>query len=471
MGPDMRIPPHDLNAERAVLGAMLLDNPQLDVVLGVLRPDDFYSDANRRIFEAMVALHGTRSPIDSVTLRAQLGSALQAVGGDEYLLGLTDTIPVVENTQAHAKIIAEKSLVRRIIEAADTLAAKGYSDHGDPLELTGWAASTIEAMSASGALQGKMGDSAREMAEAFLEELDRPASERTRDEISLGLPMLKSVVGPLFPGAVLVIGADTNVGKSSFVLEILLAAARDGSPAGYISMEDPKALYRARFIAALTDGLSTRNIQARQDRERIVRGAMAFSEFEEGIIASECIGFTEAHVMARMSYMAQRGVRLIAVDYIQEVHASTAQQDRRNEVRWVLGRLKGHAARLGVALIVVSQLSRPKDGNKHREPAKHDLKEAGDLENGAEFIVMLWRMADHDYEPLNLKLEKSKVGGVGKRWLMQREVFATDRDGRPSAGSSRLREVVENPQSPADYTFPLVVRDYLARLSLIQKAR
>src|SRR5262245_1274766 len=131
-----RVPPNDLNAERAVLGGILLENEALNVVTELpLRAVDFYKDAHGSIFEAMLALFGEGQPVDTVTLREKLATTgkLARVGGDEYLLALTDTIPTVANIEAHAKIVLEKAVVRRVIQACYETAAKGYGDYG-PME-------------------------------------------------------------------------------------------------------------------------------------------------------------------------------------------------------------------------------------------------------------------------------------------------------------------------------------------------
>ena len=118
--------------------------------------------------------------------------------------------------------------------------------------------------------------------------------------------------------------------------------------------------------------------------------------------------------------LASRGARLIAVDYLQEIHASKHQQDRRNEVRFVSSRLKAHARRLGVALLLVSQIARPKEGETNKRPSKHALKESGDVANMAEVILTLWREREDDFAPIRVTVVKSKWGGVGKEWEMLR---------------------------------------------------
>ena len=307
-------------------------------------------------------------------------------------------------------------------------------------------------------------ESAPEFVHGWLEQVE----SATDEGISVGLPRLKSVIGNMVPGSVLVVGAGTNVGKSAFAAEVMLHAAKDGTPAGLISLEDPKLITVSRLVSAFA-GVSPQTLMRGKEPERRHHGCLALVEYGESIFLSECLSGNEQHVAARMSVMAQRGAKLVIVDYIGEVQASAPQQDRRNEVRWVMSRLKAHAARIGVALIVCSQLSRPKDHDPAREPTKHDLKEAGDLENSAEYIVLMWREQEHDFAPVNLKLAKGKMGGNGAKWLMQRELEREGPRGERLPGSARLREVVRDRSRPADRDYPLVIDDYEARLAALSR--
>jgi replicative DNA helicase len=158
-----------------------------------------------------------------------------------------------------------------------------------------------------------------------------------------------------------------------------------------------------------------------------------------------CIGGNEIDVMAAMSRCAMRGAKIVVVDYVQTIDSSKRQQDRRNEIRWLCARLKAHAQRLNVHLVLLSQLSRPPKDDPFREPTKHDLKEAGDIENAAEYVLVLWRECDDDFAPVRIKLAKSKMGNVGCEWQMHRDAgarfvevdgsFVSSRDKR--AGVSR----------------------------------
>lgn len=293
------------------------------------------------------------------------------------------------------------------------------------------------------------------------------ADRANNQGISPGFAKLKEAIGYLHPGSVLVLGGNTGVGKSSYCIEMMLRASAQNTPMGLISMEDPAFVTINRWLATFS-GISAKRLEFGLDYDRGMKGALELLEYEGRMWLAECIGGNEQHVCSRMSVMAQRGAKIVIIDYIGEVQASLSQQDRRNEVRWVMSRLKAHAVRLGIALVVVSQLSRPKDKDPGHEPSKHDLKEAGDLENSAEFIVLLWRKEEHDFAPITVKLEKSKIGGTGARWEMQREIYREE-NGQRVPGSARLREVVRERARPEDYDVPLLHEDYKALLATLRR--
>lgn len=271
---------------------------------------------------------------------------------------------------------------------------------------------------------------AGQLAERAIERFAAPVEQR----IGLGLARLSSAVGYMPAGGVMVVAGGTGVGKSSCVLELLIAAARAGTSAGMISLEDSEEIAGGRLLS-MESGVSARLLQrgiADSSGWHHVNQAYASAQrISDSFLFSNCIGGTEIDVCAAMSRMARRGAKLIAVDYIGEIQSSAGQQDRRNEIRWMMTRLKQHALRLGVALIVVSQLSRPPKQMKFWKPSKHDLKECGDLENKAEVVLLLWREEESDFAPVHVEVAKCKWGGTGQRWTMQRE---------QAGGSARLVE-------------------------------
>lgn len=453
---------HDLRNEMALLHQGLRDY-RAYAELGI-EPADYYSGLHERIAQLIADAYEAFGQTDVQATRvAHFGREADRLTTEEGAWVVTELI------DAPLGVIADPEKLKRQRrerdQRTDFLRAAMALEQGKA-EL----ARTIAAEALERASRGQDAAtdvrSARRLVEDWQEEAERL---RQSGGISVGLPMLKRALGPLFPGAVFVVGAATGNGKSSLVAEVLLAAADDGTPAGLVSMEDSMFVTTTRWLSGFC-GVSARRLHKGEQLEKVGAAAMQFAEYDGRVLVSECIGGTEQDVMARMSVMARRGAKLIVVDYLGEVGASVPQQDRRNEIRWLVKRLKAHALRLGVALILVSQLSRPqRERAEGYEPNKHDLKEAGDVENAAEFIVLLWRSKEHDFAPVNLKLAKSKVGGMGVRWEMQREIFVEDRFGNRTPGSARLREVVRDRTHLGDREFPLLVEDYEAVLSMMQQ--
>lgn len=441
---------HDFENERALAYLAIADFPAYRVLEA--SPADFASPLYRAIVslaEATYEDHGQAGPNEQLARALTRGAdqdMLSAVMRQEALDTLLDpplgSVPDADRLFRHRDARA----LKEGLQGALTALQEGRT--GEALALVDEAREE-----AAGRLRGAgQVRTARELVEMWVEHTMKRGDQ---PGISPGLPKLKAAIGDLSPASVLVVGGATNVGKSSFILEMIIAAANDGTIAGLISVEDTLTLTTERLISALS-GLSARSLHMGHNFKRATEACMQIAAFGGRVLASECIGGDEQDVCARMTVMANRGAKLIVVDYIGEVQASIRQQDRRNEIRWLMKRLKAHAVRLGVALVVVSQLARPKDGETKRKPNKHSLKEAGDLENSAEFIVLLWREDEHDFAPINVELAKSKIGGVGKHWLMQREI--REASGQP--GSARLREVVQSHHKPEDADFPLVVTNF-----------
>jgi len=454
---------HDVRNEDALLYLAISAFP-LYSMLGIT-PTDYFRGLSEKVAKLAEAVHedhgqaGASEQLFRVLTLAREKGWL-ADGDEQFLLDtLMDrplgVVPDAEKLKRHRR-------GRDLREAF--ILARGAIENGDEDKALEIAAAAGEERNA------RLEDSVHvlSMRAGIDEWLNEAERMRQMPGYSLGLPLLKRAVGPMFPGAVLVIGGATGNGKSSLVGELMLAAANDHTPVGLISMEDSAFITVTRWLSALS-GVSARDLHRGIGIERTVSAQQQFAEYGSRILLAECIGADEQAVMAHMGVMASKGAKVVIVDYIGEVECSVRQQDRRNEIRWLTKRLKAHAIRLGVALVLVSQLSRPKDKDAAHEPSKHDLKEAGDLENSAEFVVLLWRDKEADYAPIHVKLAKSKIGGTGSAWEMQREVYAEDHLGQRQPGSARLREVVRNRSRTEDRDLPLLIEDYEAQLAALYK--
>jgi replicative DNA helicase len=257
-----------------------------------------------------------------------------------------------------------------------------------------------------------------------------------------GFAYLEQAAGSLPLGGMTVLGGSTNVGKSGFVLELMVRAAERSVVSGYVSCEDAEPIVSARF-ASVFAGVSSRKILTGtlDDREwpRVGVAHESMREMRGRTWFTFAVGGSDVDVCAAMSRCAMQGAKIVIVDYVQAVESSKRQQDRRNEIRWLSARLKAHAQRLNVHLVLVSQFSRPTKGDEHKEPTKYDLKEAGDLENAADYVLLLWREREDDFADVRVKLAKSKIGNVGATWKLAR-----------NERTARLEEVDGSYQSAAD---------------------
>ncbi len=393
--------------------------------------EDFETTPCRTIVEAACQAWEADGASGMGPVMVALGrmNKLDAVGGRQGVMALVadSGVPDVDRFRELAKL--------RRLEAA-LAHASGVARRGDLAETL----DAIGALHSSATDAGAFGDvkTAYELAYGVIEGFQE--STRRAPRIHPGLPMLADAIGTLPVGSVMVVAANTSVGKSSFVLEMLMACAQRNVGAGLVSVEDPEEITGTRLLGTVS-GVSSNRLQrcdfTEQDWARVVTAMGPIQDLGDRLLFADVTGGNELDVCAAMTRMSMRGARIIAVDYIGEIESSRRQQDRRNEIRWLLKRLKAHAKRLGVALVIVSQLARPKDKNPNQEPSKHDLKEAGDLENSAEVIVGLWREVEHDFAPVRVKILKSKIGGLGISWLMQREKYTA----RGELGSARLMEV------------------------------
>jgi replicative DNA helicase len=407
---------HDADIERALV-AEALRRYERFVARGTAL-EDFTVPVHRLVLEACADLWERGEPISVGSVALELQRKGRALDGGERAVA---ELAVAGSTLPDHERLRELTRLRRVMEVA-TRAALTARD-GD---LAG-ALSTLAEVDQLG-ISTQVTHTGGELAERVLAGLMAP-DEADQRRVYVGLRRLDGAIGKLPAGSLTVVGADTNVGKSSFVLAMLIGIAEANITCGLISVEDPEDVTGARLLSAYTEAVSSREIQhgrfTRGEQEayaQLAHAAVRIKRLGGRLLFEDRTGETELDVCGAMSRMAARGAKLIVVDYVQEIAASKPQQDRRNEVRWVTKRLKSHAKRLGVALVLVSQIARPKDGDEFKPPSKHALKESGDLVNAAEVILLLWRESATDDATVFVRVAKCKWGGVGLIWPMHRSM-------------------------------------------------
>lgn len=381
-------------------------------------PADYGSTRLREVAEALQAVWeaGGAVTLDSVALQLQRAGKLDFVGGYRGLAELAAGSPAMPDSDR----LKELARLRALEAAAQGIlrAAQSGKLH-DALALLGDA--QVDVLSA---VRGNT-RTAADLAEIVLTDMLESNSAR---RVHPGITPMADHVGQLPVGSLTTVGGDTNVSKSGFALEMMYCAAGRNVCTGLVSVEDPEDVTGSRLLA-YTSGVSSRDIQRgnlqREHFDRMSAGIGKLKALGGKMLFEDCTGGNELDVCAAMTRMASRGARIVIVDYIQEIECSKRQQDRRNEMRWLVKRLKSHAKRLKIALVCISQLARPKDGETGKKPSKHHLKESGDITNQSEVVLLLWREQEDDGAPVRVDLAKCKWGGVGQFWTMQR---------RPSLG-------------------------------------
>jgi replicative DNA helicase len=416
-----RIPPHSLEAERAVLGGVLLQNQAIDTVLEIVAVDDFYSEANGRIFEAVLDLHRSSTPVDTVTLREHLARAhkLQGVGGDEYILGLTDTIPAIENIRAHSNIIKEKALVRRLITACHTVAAKGYGDYGNAQEFLDHAEKSVFDVAS---VQTKTQvERVRDVVIRAFEDLHALARSGGRvSGLQTGFTRVDAMTAGMHPGDLIIIAGRPGMGKTSFALNIAVNASHSrlgtdkNAGVAVFSLEMPKDQLVKRMLAseARVDSSRMRTGQVhRDDWQNLAQAAGTLSDLP--IFIDDTAGLTIMELRAKSRrIMSEHGLGLIVIDYLQLMRSGTKNDSREQEISEISRNLKGLAKEMGIPVIALSQLNRGVEsrGNKDKRPQLSDLRESGAIEQDADTIWFVYRDEVYNRESMDLGIAEIIIG-------------------------------------------------------------
>lgn len=382
------------------------------MVLGV-SPDDFATTEPKWVIEAAAEAWEVDGVVnlETVCKALQRVGRLVRVGGADGLAALLAAPGVadVDRLVALRRLRSVRDAALKVVVAAD------QGDLHASLAALGEAQTTAIDSGRARAIDGY------ELGVKMLEQF----TNRSREEslVHPGFEIMEEALGSLPLGGMTVVGGATNVGKSSFALGMMIRAAFRNVTCGYVSCEDPADVVSSRLVSDFS-GVSSRKLMTGKVNEdewhAVTRAYGPLANVQGRMWFAFAIGGTEIDVCAAMSRCAMNGAKIVIVDYVQAIESSKRQQDRRNEVRWLCARLKAHAQKLNVHLVLLSQLARPTKGSEGKEPTKHDLKEAGDLENAAEYIVLIWRDREDDMAEINAKLAKSKIGNVGARWQLAR---------------------------------------------------
>ncbi|MBP7776103.1 MAG: replicative DNA helicase [Acidobacteria bacterium] len=394
--------PHNLDAERSVLGAVLLDNEAFNTAIAIITPESFFRDAHRRIFERMVQLTERRNAIDFVTLREELARAgeLEEVGGAAYLAALVDGVPRATNVEYYARIVREKATLRSLIYAATKIVANAYEADQDADLILDDAEGAIFAV-AEDRIKAGFVPMRQLVQESFpkIEKLFEHQSYITG--VGTHLPDLDKMTRGFQPGDLVIVAARPSMGKTSLVLNVCQHVATHAAPAGLprqgvagvFSLEMSKEQLFMRMLAseAKIDSFRLLSGQIGQREYGHITHAMeTLAEAQLFVDDSAGIGVLEMRAKARR-LQAEHGLDILAVDYVQLMTGRGRAENRTLELAAISRSLKGLAKELNVPIIVLSQLSRAPEARSDKRPMLSDLRESGALEQDADVVIMIYR--------------------------------------------------------------------------------
>ncbi len=431
-----RVPPQSIEAEEAVLGGVLVDNRALDQAVEILNPEDFYREAHRRIFMALIDLDERGEPSDVITITEALKRRgdLDSVGGAAAVAELVDRTSTSSNVGFYAKIVRDKSILRRLVETGSDIAQRasaGASDVGELLDQ---------------AEQGVLDIANKRMRPfARLEEIivttvgqieEMYKNPDALTGIPTGLIELDKLTSGFQPADLIILAGRPSMGKSALATNIgQYAAAHTGKAVGLFSLEMSKESLVMRMLCG----------QARIDSSKIRTGTLSDEDFPRLAMAAgeladlpfyidDSPGLSALELRAKARRLKreneERGIGLIIVDYLQLMHAHRQTDNREQEISLISRSLKALAKELSVPVIALSQLNRAVESRADKRPMMSDLRESGAIEQDADLIAFVYRddfynKASPDQGVAEVIIAKQRNGATGTARLAFRKEFTS----------------------------------------------
>ena len=425
-----KVPPHDIEAEQAVIGSMLTDKDAVADSIEVLKPEDFYRQDNQTIYEAIINLYNKAEPIDIITVKAELISLgkFEAVGGLEYLAILPDKVPTTANVEKYIKIVEEKSVLRNLIKASNELINLGYAETEEVDDIIEEAERKIFEI-AEGKNQKGYTAIKDILVESFAEIEKLYNQKEPITGIATGFTDLDYKTAGLHNSDLILVAARPAMGKSAFALNIATNAAVNSKvPVVIFNLEMSKSQLVNRILCseAMVDSNKIRTGKIEEDDW--VKLATALGPLSEApIYIDDTPGISISEIRAKCRKLKlEKNIGLIVIDYLQLIRGSSKRNSsREQEISEISRSLKILAKELDVPVIALSQLSRAAETRTDHRPMLSDLRESGAIEQDADIVMFLYRddYYNQDSEKKNIaevimaKHRSGSTGTVELLWL------------------------------------------------------
>jgi replicative DNA helicase len=432
-----KLPPHNVEAEQSILGGVLFENDALNTIIEFLEDGDFYREAHQKIFKCMIALSEKNEPLDLITLTNELKKKkeLEEIGGSSYLAGLVESVPTAANIVYYAKIVKEKSILRKLISTATAIVTQSYQEGKNLEDFLDEAEQAIFRIS-----ENQVRPAFYPIKEIVKESFKVIERLYEKKELITGVPsgfkdLDRKTAG--FQNADLIIVAGRpSMGKTALCLNIAQHAAINVKiPTAIFSLEMSKEQLAIRMLCseARVDSARLRSgFLSESDWPKLTMAAGALSDAPIFIDDSAAISVLELRAKARR-LKADRGLGLVVVDYLQLMRGRSGAERREQEISEISRSLKALAKELNIPVIAISQLSRKAEDRPGRRPQLSDLRESGAIEQDADVIIFIYR--DEVYNPdsdqrgtAEVIIGKQRNGPTGKADLSFISEFTTFKD-------------------------------------------
>lgn len=396
-----RLPPQSIEGEEAILGALLIDPDVILDVAAFLKPDAFYREQNRWVYQAILDLHEAREPLDFITLTELLRkrNQLESLGGEAYVISLINGVPTSVNARSYAQLVEAAAMRRRMITAAGAIANLAYNEAEDIAVVIDRAEQTLFSVT-----EGRTTRDLTPVRDIASEYLDRIEALNARGEDMIGVPTgftdLDKLLGGLNKSDLLIVAARPGMGKTAFQLAIALhAGLRHAKRIAMFNLEMSGEQLVQRLIAAET----------RIDSQRLRRGKLQDGEWplfyeaigrlsETRIFIDDTPSITPLQLRTKCRRLyAEHGLDLIMIDYLQLMQAEHTTNNRVQEISEISRGLKTLARELDVPVMAASQLSRAVESRQDKRPQLSDLRDSGSIEQDSDIVMFIYR--DEYYNP------------------------------------------------------------------------
>ena len=431
-----KLPPQNIEAEQSILGGILIENKAINKVMEILTDDDFYRDAHRKIYNAIINLSERDEPADLITLTNELRKMdqLDSIGGASYLASIIDSVPTAANIEYYAKIVKEKSILRRLIQTSTEIITQSYEDQGDVEGFLDEAERAIFEIS-----EKRVKPSFYFIRDIVKDSFKTIEKLYEKKELVTGVPSgfkeLDQRTAGFQPSDLIIVAGRPSMGKTAFCLNaVQYAAIEKGIPVAIFSLEMSKEQLVIRMLCseARVEGTRLRTgYLSESDWPKLTLAAGNLSDAPIYIDDTASLSILELRAKARR-LNAEHGLGILIIDYLQLMRGRWKAESRQQEISEISRSLKALAKELHIPVIAVSQLSRKTEERRDFRPQLSDLRESGAIEQDADLILFLYRDELYNRSEDNpnrgkaeLIIGKQRNGPTGKIELAFLDKFTT----------------------------------------------